>query len=68
MKDVPIYARTIRDLCLKWPGRKPKDPTTIHVLGKLSDLMLGRIRMSSMMTHATLCSLFKSIIQIFQTL
>ena len=42
MKDVPIYARTIRDLCLKQLGRKPKDPPTIHVLGKLSYLMLGK--------------------------
>ena len=41
MKDVPIYAKIVRDLCLKWPGRKPKDPPTIHVIGKLSDLMLG---------------------------
>ena len=42
MKDISIYARTIIDLCLKRPGRKPKDPPTIHVLGKLSDLMLGK--------------------------
>ena len=42
MKDVPIYAKTIRDLCLKRLGRKPKDPPTIHVIGKLSDLMLGK--------------------------
>jgi hypothetical protein len=42
MKDVPIYATTVIDLCLKRPGRKPKDPPTIHVLGKLSDLMLGK--------------------------
>lgn len=41
MKDVPIYAKTIRDLCLKWPSRKPKDPPTIHtIVGKLSNLML----------------------------
>ena len=42
MKDVPIYAKIVRDLCLKWPGRKPKDPPTIHIIGKLSDLMLGK--------------------------
>ena len=42
MKDVPIYARTVRELCLKRLGRKPKDPPTIHVLGKLSYLMLGK--------------------------
>jgi hypothetical protein len=42
MKDVPIYAKTVRDLCLKRPGRKPKDPPTIHIIGKLFDLMLGK--------------------------
>lgn len=42
MKDVPIYAITVRDLCLKQPSKKPKDPSTIHVLAKLSDLMLGK--------------------------
>ena len=42
MKDVPIYAKIVRDLCVKQPGRKPKDPPTIHIIGKLSDLMLGK--------------------------
>ena len=42
MKDVPIYAKTVRDLCLKRPGRKQKDPPTIHVIGKLFDLMVGK--------------------------
>lgn len=39
LKEVPIYAKTIRDLCIKKPGRKPKDPTTIHVMGKLFEFM-----------------------------
>ena len=32
----------MRDLCIKRPGRKPKDPATIHVMGKLSDLMIDQ--------------------------
>ena len=33
IKDVPIYSKLVRELCLKKPGRKQKDPPTIHVLG-----------------------------------
>lgn len=42
LKEVPIYVKTVLDLCIKKPGRKPKDPTTIHVMGKLSELMYAR--------------------------
>jgi hypothetical protein len=37
IKDVPIYAKTIKELCIKKPGRKQKDPPTIHLVGQLSD-------------------------------
>jgi len=40
--NVPIYAKTVRDLVVKKPGRKPKDPPTVHVVGRLSKLMMGR--------------------------
>jgi len=33
LRDVPIYARTVRDICIKKPGRKDKDPLTVHVMG-----------------------------------
>jgi hypothetical protein len=36
IKDIPIYAKTIRDLCIKKPGRKRKDPLTIQVVGQLA--------------------------------
>ena len=42
LHDVPICAKTIRDLFVKKPRRKPKDPPTVHVVGKLSELMMGR--------------------------
>ena len=42
LQDVPIYARTVRDLCTKKLGRKPRDPPTIHVIGKLSALIIGK--------------------------
>lgn len=35
IKDVPIYVKIVRDLCVKKPIRNPKDCVTIHVMGKL---------------------------------
>ena len=29
----------MRNICIKKPGRKAKDPLTIHVMGDLSTLM-----------------------------
>ena len=42
LHDVPIYAKTIRDLFVRKPGRKPRDPPIIHVIGKLSELIMGK--------------------------
>ena len=42
LHDVPIYAKTVRDLVVIKPGRNPKDPPTMHVVGKLFELMMGR--------------------------
>ena len=33
----------MRDICVKKPGRKIKDPLTVHVMGDLSALMLGKV-------------------------
>ena len=43
MRDVPIYAKILKEYFSKKPVRKPKDPLTIHVVGRLSDIMLGKI-------------------------
>ena len=42
MKDVPIYAKNLREYCSKKLEKKTKDPLTIHVMGKLSDFMMGK--------------------------
>jgi hypothetical protein len=42
LRDVPIYARTMRDICVKKPSRKIKDPLIVHVMGDLSALMSGK--------------------------
>jgi hypothetical protein len=33
----------MRDICVKKPGRKIKDPLTVHVMGDLSSLMSGKV-------------------------
>ena len=43
LEDIPIYAKNIRDLVVKKLGRKPKYPPIVHVVGKLSKLMMGKI-------------------------
>jgi len=30
-------------LCLNKPGMKTKDPQTLHVIGQLANLMLGKV-------------------------
>ena len=42
MKDILIYAKTIKEYFSKKPSIKLNDPLTIHVMGKLSDIMLGK--------------------------
>jgi len=37
IRDVPIYTKTIRELCINKLGRKQKDPPTIHLVGQLSN-------------------------------
>lgn len=40
--DVPTYARTVRDICIKKSGRKAKDPLTVHLMGYLAALMIEK--------------------------
>jgi hypothetical protein len=42
IKDVSIYAKIVRDLCIKIPRQKSRDPLTVYVVGDLSELMLGK--------------------------
>ena len=43
LHGVPIYAKIVRDLVVKKPGRKAKDPPTVHVVGQLSELIMGKV-------------------------
>ena len=42
LQDVPIYARTVWDLCTRKLERKPRDPPNVHVIGKLSESIMGK--------------------------
>ena len=42
IKDIPIYNKVIKELCIKRPRKKQKDPLTIHVIGEMSECMIDR--------------------------
>ena len=42
IKDILIYAKIVRELCLKKSGRKKKDPPTIHYIGQSTDALFDR--------------------------
>lgn len=42
IREILIYAKTIKYMHVKKSGRKPKDSPTVHVLRKLFDLILGK--------------------------
>ena len=44
IRDIPIYAKTVRELCLKKVGRKKKDPPTIQFIGQSADQLTNHIR------------------------
>jgi hypothetical protein len=39
IKDIPIYAKIIRDIFLRKPGRKKKEPPLFQVVGQLSQFI-----------------------------
>jgi hypothetical protein len=32
IKDIPIYSKVVKELCIKNPSRKQKDPPTVHLV------------------------------------
>lgn len=42
IQDITIYAKTIKELCIKNSMRKIKITPTVHVVGTLSYLLLGK--------------------------
>jgi hypothetical protein len=46
IKDIPIYSKVVKELCIKKPGRKQKDPPTIHLIGELSEYISEQPRVT----------------------
>jgi hypothetical protein len=44
IRDIPIYDKTIRELCLKKVGRKKKVPPTIQFIRQSTDQLTNQIR------------------------
>lgn len=42
IQDIPIYAKTIKELCIKKSVRQTKITLTVHIVGTLSNLLLGK--------------------------
>ena len=45
IRNIPIYAKTIKDLCFKKSGRKKKEQKIVQVKGQLASLMSTNISM-----------------------
>ena len=43
IKEIPILAKTIKELSMKNPGRKIKEIKRIQLVGKIADIMMGKI-------------------------
>jgi len=43
IKEIPILVKTIKELSTKKPGRKTKEVKRIHLVGKITDIMMGKI-------------------------
>ena len=46
IKDILIYSKVIKELCIKKPGKKQKDPPTIHVIEEMSECMTDQSRIA----------------------
>jgi hypothetical protein len=44
IRDIPILTKTFRDLCIKKPRRKIKQPTTIQVGGQTTTLITNHLK------------------------
>ena len=46
IKDIPIYSKVIKELCIKKPGRKQKDPPIVHLIGELFEYISEQPRVT----------------------
>jgi hypothetical protein len=46
IKDISIYSKVVKELCIKNPCRKQKDPPTVHLVGGLSEYISKQPKLS----------------------
>ena len=46
IKDIPIYNKVIKELCIKRPGNKQKEPLTIHVIGEIFECLTNQSKIA----------------------
>jgi hypothetical protein len=46
IKDIPIYSKVVKELCIKKLGRKKKDPPTVHLIGEFSEYISEQPRVT----------------------
>jgi hypothetical protein len=46
IKDIPIYSKVVKELCIKKLGRKKKGPPTIHLIGEFSEYISEQPRIA----------------------
>lgn len=59
IKEVPIFTKIIRELCLKKSGRRRLEPQTIQFVGRVAELRQGVCTWRNIPTSETLFSLFR---------
>lgn len=42
IRDIPIYAKILKEIYINKSRRKPQDPPTIDVIRRLADVVLGK--------------------------
>jgi hypothetical protein len=46
IKDIPIYIKVVKELCIEKPGRKQKDPPIVHLVGGLSEYITENLKLA----------------------
>jgi hypothetical protein len=46
IKEIPIYSKVVKELCIKNPGRKQKDPPKVYLVGGISEYILEQPKLA----------------------
>ena len=46
IKDIPVYSKVIKEICIKHPRKKKRDPLAILVIREMTECMIGQSRIA----------------------